>query len=86
MLTGPLPRSKISETFHRDGARAYLPKEKLGEIVPFLEDIVDPPMVHLLGAPDECIRRIFRRPLGRIVEEVRGEILERFREKDFRTK
>jgi hypothetical protein len=36
-----------------------------------------------LGAPDECIRRIFLRPLGRIVEEVRGEILERFREKDF---
>ena len=26
---------------HEMGARAYLPKEKLGEIVPFLEDVLN---------------------------------------------
>jgi len=64
------------------GARAYLPKEKLGRSFLSWKIFWNPPMVHLLGAPDEHIRRIFCGPLGRIMEEVRGEILERFREKD----
>jgi len=44
------------------GAYAYLPKEKLEEIVPFLEDILE--------SSDGLSS------LGRTMEEVRGEILE----------
>jgi CheY-like chemotaxis protein len=47
------------------GARAYLPKQKLGEIVPFLEDALryefEPGWKRLLGA----LREVFNELLGR---------------------
>jgi len=41
MLTAHALSSEALKRSHEMGARAYLPKEKLGEIVPFLEDVLD---------------------------------------------
>jgi DNA-binding response OmpR family regulator len=40
MLTAHALSAEALKKSHDMGARAYLPKEKLGEIVPFLEDIL----------------------------------------------
>jgi CheY-like chemotaxis protein len=40
MLTAHALSSETLKRSHEMGARAYLPKEKLGEIVPFLEDVL----------------------------------------------
>jgi hypothetical protein len=40
MLTAHVLSAEALKKSHDMGARAYLPKEKLGEIIPFLEDIV----------------------------------------------
>jgi DNA-binding NtrC family response regulator len=40
MLTAHALSSEALKRSHDMGARAYLPKEKLGEIVPFLEDVL----------------------------------------------
>jgi len=36
-----MPLIRIVETFIKRKARAYLPKDKLGEIVPFLECVLE---------------------------------------------
>lgn len=41
MLTAHALSSEALKRSHEMGARAYLPKEKLGEIVPFLEDVLN---------------------------------------------
>jgi len=41
MLTAHALSTEALKRSHAMGARAYLPKEKLGEIVPFLEDILN---------------------------------------------
>ncbi len=41
MLTAHALSSETLKRSHEMGARAYLPKEKLGEIVPFLEDVLN---------------------------------------------
>lgn len=41
MLTAHALSSEALKRSHEMGARAYLPKEKLGEVVPFLEDILE---------------------------------------------
>jgi len=40
MLTARALSSEALKKSYETGARAYLPKEKLGEIVPFLEDVL----------------------------------------------
>jgi DNA-binding NtrC family response regulator len=40
MLTAHALSSEALKRSHEMGARAYLPKEKLGEVVPFLEDVL----------------------------------------------
>jgi DNA-binding response OmpR family regulator len=40
MLTAHALNSEALKKSHDMGARAYLPKDKLGEIVPFLEDVL----------------------------------------------
>ena len=40
MLTAHALSPEAMRRSHDNGARAYLPKEKLGEIVPFLEDLM----------------------------------------------
>jgi len=40
MLTGHALNPKALKKSHDMGAMAYLPKEKMGEIVPFLEDVL----------------------------------------------
>jgi len=40
MLTAQALSSATLKRSHEMGARAYIPKEKLGEIVPFLEDVL----------------------------------------------
>jgi CheY-like chemotaxis protein len=41
MLTAHALSAEALKRSHEMGARAYLPKEKLGEIVPFLEDVLN---------------------------------------------
>lgn len=41
MLTAQALSSEALKRSHEMGARAYIPKEKLGEIVPFLEDVLN---------------------------------------------
>jgi CheY-like chemotaxis protein len=41
MLTAEALNSEALKRSHELGARAYIPKEKLGEIVPFLEDVLN---------------------------------------------
>lgn len=41
MLTAHALSAEALKRSHEMGARAYLPKEKLGEIVPFLEDMLN---------------------------------------------
>lgn len=41
MLTAEALSSESLKRSHEMGARAYIPKEKLGEIVPFLEDVLN---------------------------------------------
>ena len=41
MLTAHALSPETLKRSHEMGARAYLPKEKLGEIVPFLEDVLN---------------------------------------------
>ena len=41
MLTAHALNSEALRKSHELGARAYLPKDKLGEIVPFLEDLLN---------------------------------------------
>jgi hypothetical protein len=56
------------------GARAYLPKKMLGEIVPFLEDALryefEPGWKRLLGA----LREVFSDLLGRDWEKIEKDI------------
>lgn len=40
MLTAHALNSEALKRSHEIGARAYLPKDKLGEVVPFLEDVL----------------------------------------------
>ncbi len=40
MLTAHALNSEALKRSHEMGARAYLPKDKLGEVVPFLEDVL----------------------------------------------
>ena len=40
MLTAQALSAEALKRSHAMGARAYIPKEKLGEIVPFLEDVL----------------------------------------------
>jgi DNA-binding response OmpR family regulator len=40
MLTAQALSAEALKRSHDMGARAYIPKEKLGEIVPFLEDVL----------------------------------------------
>ena len=41
MLTAQALSAEALKRSHAMGARAYIPKEKLGEIVPFLEDVLN---------------------------------------------
>jgi CheY-like chemotaxis protein len=41
MLTAQALSAEALKRSHEMGARAYIPKEKLGEIVPFLEDVLN---------------------------------------------
>ncbi len=56
------------------GARAYLPKQKMGEIVPFLEDALqyefEPGWKRLFGA----LREVFTDLLGRDWEKIEKEV------------
>ncbi len=58
------------------GARAYLPKEKLGEIVPFLEDVLTYEYLSGWKRLLMKLKGFFRRPVGRGLEENGRGILE----------
>ena len=63
MLTAHALSPEALQKSHDMGARAYLPKEKLGEIVPFLENVLrydfKPGWKHLLDSLEDFLTDTF---------------------------
>jgi len=74
MLTAHALSPENLKRAHDMGARAYLPKSKLGEIVPFLEDVMkyefEPGWKRLMGA----LRDVFTDLWGRDWEKLEKEV------------
>jgi CheY-like chemotaxis protein len=78
MLTAHALSPENLQRSYKMGARAYLPKLKLGEIVPFLEDVLqndfEPGWKRLFGALREVFTDLWGRDWEKIEKDVGGKL------------